>query len=735
MFIRRADQLTKDPKSFDKFLAFMEDYTGEIFLILIGPPKDFCDMGASRRFTMKMDLKDYSNEEIYRLLVRILKKRSLHVEGGWDGENMKILARRICRRRTDTSFTNMLALRTVLEQVMGRQASRLCRSSRGVTAKCEKPPNYYFLTKSDLLGPAPLDMRERSEGWKQLQSMIGLQEVKEMIDDLALRANTNYHREIQGLPPIETSLNRVFLGPPGTGKTTVARIYGQLIAELGLISSGDVVLKDPSDFIGQHTGESEANTREILRATEGKVLVIDDAHMLYQGSGHGTNESDSHRIAVVDTLVANISSKPGEDRCIILTGYPDQMKEFFDNSNPGLQRRFLLEEAFRFQDYSVDQLAEILDLKMSRDGLTATDEARKAAIEVLSRALDRPNFGNGGDVENLLGKAKAAFNKRLKGVSDRQGKMIEPVDFDSEYDRAFKISKACESLFSTMIGMDPIITLFKDYQQMAAGMRLREIDPRPYVPFAYVFKGPPGTGKTTTARILGQVFYDMGFLSTSEVIECTATDMTGEYVGQTGPKVIKLLERALGKVLFIDEAYRLAGTSTGHSSTFAEEAIGELVDCMTKPRYARKLVIVLAGYSDDMDRLIQMNPGLRSRLPTDIVFPSMGPAHCFEFLEARLRKLHINVDRHGSDPSGEKYSTMLSMFSRLQKTESWANARDIETLARNIIFQVYKMQKSPGDLSIGLSISMDTVITSLGDLLHQRGQEDENDTPDNTGDK
>ncbi|RAL06093.1 P-loop containing nucleoside triphosphate hydrolase protein [Aspergillus ibericus CBS 121593] len=669
---------------------------------------------------MKMDLEDYSKDDIYRLLVRILKKRKLHVDGGWDGENLRILARRICRKRSNKKFTNMLALQAVLEQVMRRQASRLCRSSRGVAARRETPSNYHFLTKFDLLGPAPLDMREKSEAWKQLQSMIGLQQVKKMIDDLALRANTNYHREIQGLPPIETSLNWVFLGPPGTGKTTVARLYGKIIAELGLISSGDVVLKNPSDFIGQYIGQSEVNTTEILRNTEGKVLIIDDAHMLYQGSSHGSNLSDSHRLGVVDALVANISSTPGEDRCIILNGYPDQMKEFFNNSNPGLRRRFPLEEAFHFQNYSVDQLAKILDLKLSRGGMTATDEARKVAIEVLSRARDRPNFGNGGDIDNLLGRAKAAFNKRMKGVTDRQGRMIEPADFDPEYDRASKSSKACESLFSTLIGMDHIITRFQDYQQMAAGMRLREIDPRPFIPFTYVFKGPPGTGKTTTARILGQVFYDMGFLSTAEVIECTVTDMIGEYVGHTGPKVIKLLERALGKVLFIDEAYRLASTFTGRGSSFCEEAIGELVDCMTKPRYARKLVIVLAGYSDGMDRLIHRNPGIRSRFPTDISFPSMDPAHCFEYLEAQLGRIQISVDRGDPKSVDGKYSSVLRMFSRLQKTRSWANARDVETLAKNVTFHVYKIQRRPGDLSIGLSISLDELFTCLGDLLRQR---------------
>lgn len=108
---------------------------------------------------------------------------------------------------------------------------------------------------------------------------------------------------------------------------------------------------------------------------------------------------------------------------------------------------------------------------------------------------------------------------------------------------------------------------------------------------------------------MGKVFYDMGFIGQAKVIECSATDMIGQYVGQTGPKVQKLLEKALGKVLFVDEAYRLA---EGH---FATEAMDELVDCLTKPKFSQKLVCILAGYDKDIDRLMSINPGLTSRFP------------------------------------------------------------------------------------------------------------------------
>ena len=94
---------------------------------------------------------------------------------------------------------------------------------------------------------------------------------------------------------------------------------------------------------------------------------------------------------------------------------------------------------------------------------------------------------------------------------------------------------------------------------------------------------------------MGQIFYDMGFLSQASVEECSATDLIRQYVGQTGPKLQKLMEKAMGKVLFIDEAYRLA------EGGFATEAMDELVDCLTKPKFAQRLVVILAGYDKDID--------------------------------------------------------------------------------------------------------------------------------------
>ena len=582
-------------------------------------------------------------------------------------------------------------------------------------------PDLSLLTREDLIGPEPEDIRSHSEAWQELDKMAGLEDVKKAIGELLTRAKANYRREILGKEPLQTSLNRVFLGPPGTGKTTVAKLYGQILADIGLLSTKEVVYKTPADFIGQYIGESEANTSKILDSTIGKVLIIDDAHMFYYGSrGASGGESDIFRLSCIDTLIAKIHNKPGEDRCVILLGYADMMEEMFQKVNPGLKRRFPLEEAFRFKSYDDETLNKILRLKMDKEEITASEHALEVAAEVLRRARDRPNFGNGGDVDNLLNQAKTRFRERTIAKKKAEEEMLKPTtpdtttqgddlpdinsleqaeqtifllpaDFDPEHDRGSHASKKCQALFQDLIGFDSIISTFQGYQRMAANLRRRGRDPRTIVPFTFLFKGPPGTGKTHTARIVGQIFYDMGFLSTNEVVECSASHLIGKYLGHTAPKVVDLFERALGKVLFIDEAYRLAGGSRGTSggNSFEAEAVGELVDCMTKPRYLKKMIIVLAGYDKDMDALMQVNAGLRGRFATEIVFPPMSAARMWEHLLQVLKKEDVEV-RDLVDPGLAEQENVLKLLHKLGMTTGWSNGRDIKTLAGVITGSVYK---------------------------------------------
>ena len=172
---------------------------------------------------------------------------------------------------------------------------------------------------------------------------------------------------------------------------------------------------------------------------------------------------------------------------------------------------------------------------------------------------------------------------------------------------------------------------------------------------------------------MGQIYYDLGILATDEVLERSASDMIGQYVGHTSDKTKKLLESALGKVLLIDEAYRLA------SGGYAKEAIDELVDLLTKPTFARKLIVILAGYDDDIEGLMATNPGLTGRFPEKISFQSLSPESCITLLISRLaRESYLDTTTIQSLSTS---TSVVAAFEKLIGVEGWANARDVQSLA------------------------------------------------------
>lgn len=188
---------------------------------------------------------------------------------------------------------------------------------------------------------------------------------------------------------------------------------------------------------------------------------------------------------------------------------------------------------------------------------------------------------------------------------------------------------------------------------------------------------------------MGHVYHDLGVLATTEVIEVSVTDLIGEYVGQTSPKTRQLFEKALGKVLFIDEAYRLA---EGH---FAKEAVDEIVDCITKPEFANRLVVILAGYEEDINRLLDVNPGLSSRFPERISFGNLDTA---SYIDLMVRKLRANAQFDVGvleNPNPEFRQRLLTLFEDLSKTKNWANARDVETITKSLIGKVMTSTSVP----------------------------------------
>jgi len=211
-------------------------------------------------------------------------------------------------------------------------------------------------------------------------------------------------------------------------------------------------------------------------------------------TGAPENKQESYKASVIDTLVAEVQGVPGDDRCILLLGYEDKLKELFQNANPGLSRRFAIDDPFHFEDFNLQQLERILELKMKQQDLTATPQAQSVALEVLDRARMRPSYSNAGEVDTCLAKAKLNYQTRQskKPVVEREfDAVLEPEDFDPHFDRNATAIPNCRKRLQNIVSND-IIKKLEEIQTLALGVKSLGWDPRDHIPTKFVFKGPPG---------------------------------------------------------------------------------------------------------------------------------------------------------------------------------------------------------------------------------------------------
>jgi AAA lid domain len=223
----------------DFLLSEIEERVGDIVFILAGDRKDMEQFfeqnpGFDSRMPHRLTFADYSDRELLTILGRNIQRRygdRAKLEGGPDGLYSRILVRRLGRGRKREGYGNARALENVWAKVTQRQADRLDRER-----KAGRSPDDFLFTKEDLIGPEPNLAIKQSVAWKELHGLIGLRKVKESITSYVERIQRNYHRELQEKMPIDVSLNRIFLGSPGTGKMLVGKLYGSILVDLGLLS-------------------------------------------------------------------------------------------------------------------------------------------------------------------------------------------------------------------------------------------------------------------------------------------------------------------------------------------------------------------------------------------------------------------------------------------------------------------------------------------------------------------
>jgi len=311
------------------------------------------NVGFASRFPLEFAFEDYNQKQLREILQGMVKARGMQLErkSVCGVPIADVVSRRIYQGAGKKGFGNARAVRNKLEQIISTQSQRIG------TLKLRKQPvaekDYQTLTALDAIGPRP--NFASSAPMRDLNAMAGLSAIKAEFRKLLLMAQQNYDREMRGDAPETISMHRVFYGNPGTGKSTVAKLYGALLKELGLLSKGDFIAVTPADLTGDAEGGAATNTKAVLERAKGKVLLIDEAYILdprRKNNQYGGN--------VLDTLVEKLDGEAGSDIAVILAGYKQEMFDMLDN-NPGLRRRFNIDDfGMHFRDMSDEELKQVL---------------------------------------------------------------------------------------------------------------------------------------------------------------------------------------------------------------------------------------------------------------------------------------------------------------------------------------------------------------------------------------
>ena len=512
---------------------------------------------------------------------------------------------------------------------------------------------------------------------ERLNQMIGLSSVKTLISQQMPQLIVQQQRQKQGQQTDPPRLHLIFTGNPGTGKTTVARLIGEIYRDLGLLKRGHVREVAKQDLVAGYVGQTAIQTNEVIDQALDGVLFIDEAYTLSQG---GNNDFGQEAI---DTLLKRMEDERHR-LAVIIAGYPDNINDFLE-SNPGLKRR--LPTTIIFEDYTPSELLGIFQQRLSRVQCSMTSELELALVRLFTDLYRRrdQNFGNAGVVENLFDKmdqlrSQRVIQQNLEQLSEPFQLQDLPPEYRQESRKNEQVLQELLQQLDRLTGLDSVKQNIREIvNEQLANQRLREAGisiNEGQQTRHLLFTGNPGTGKTTVARLIGQIFKALGLLEKGHFIEANRSNLVAGYVGQTALKTKEVIESALDGVLFIDEAYGLSRSDSGQD--FGKEAIDTLVPMMENER--DRLIVILAGYTLEMQGFMNANSGIKSRISNIIEFP--------DYTGEELHQICLGMGQQGGwIVPPEVSAKLLTVFRDMyeHRGRNFGNGREVRNVYEKMV--------------------------------------------------
>lgn len=512
----------------------------------------------------------------------------------------------------------------------------------------------------------------------EIEKLVGLSNIKEDIEALMDFVKIQKLRQEHGLTESSMSLHTAFLGNPGTGKTTVARLMGQYFKALGVLKKGHIVEVTRADLVAQYVGGTAVKTNQIIDKALDGILFIDEAYSLSEG---GDNDFGKE---AVNILVDRMEKERGR-LAVFLAGYTQEM-EVFLKSNPGLSSR--VSRKFFFKDYIGSELLQMFEILLDKNQYAMDERALLNIRHYFDYLYDvrDDRFGNGRVVRNTLERLIKYQSDRLAEEEEVNIDMLKTITCE-DIEKSIPIkdiivtSDKLDNIMQELneyIGLDNIkehiqtlVNLIKTNQKrVEMGLPVKQLS------YHAIFCGSPGTGKTSIARILGRIYQNIGILKKGHVIEVDRSGLVAGYVGQTEEKTSKILDQAMDGILFVDEAYALVGGSNDFGRNAIDTILKRMDDCRDR------LIVIAAGYTNEMHTFVNSNPGLKDRFNWFFEFDDYNGKELFEIFNTFANKQQYVLNEEAKEQLKEHFNAVFEL-----KLHHFGNGRYVRNMFEKIVMQ------------------------------------------------